>query len=162
MVFTLILISCLSASALGQGATTLPEYMLGEYVLETSNGFNDYMWQLGVNWFTRQIACALYPTAANKQAPGGIITIETSSTFKSTTLTFTLGNAFQESTADGRTVNTTAVVSGNKLIKTQVGDPTTIETREFLENGDRMLLIHTMPSEPEIKSVRGYVRTKKF
>eukprot|EP00090_Calanus_glacialis_P019662 TRINITY_DN3016_c0_g1_i1.p1 TRINITY_DN3016_c0_g1~~TRINITY_DN3016_c0_g1_i1.p1 ORF type:complete len:163 (-),score=42.47 TRINITY_DN3016_c0_g1_i1:151-639(-) len=160
MIFPLILVSCLTASALGQVATTLPNYMLGEYVLETSDGFNDYMWQLGVNWFTRKIACALYPTATNKQTPNGDITVETSSTFKSTSITFRLDTPFEESTADGRTVSTTAVVNGNKIVKTQVGNPTTIETREFLENGDRMILIHTMPSEPSIKSVRGYVRTK--
>merc|ERR1712168_289666 len=104
--------------------------MLGEYVLETSEGFDDYMWQLGVNWFTRKIACALYPTATNKQNINGDITIDTASTFKSTTLTFRLNTPFEESTADGRTV-TTAAVQGNKLVKTQIGSDlslTSIET----------------------------------
>jgi hypothetical protein len=59
MIFPPILVSCLTASALGQVSTTLPNYMLGEYVLETSDGFNDYMWQLGVNWFTRKVGLKL-------------------------------------------------------------------------------------------------------
>merc|ERR1711872_346809 len=73
--------------------------------------------------------------------------------------TIRLNTPFEETTADGRTVTTTAVLDGHKLIKTQVGNPTTIETREFSEDGNRMTLIHTMPSEPSIRSVRGYVRT---
>ena len=65
----------------------------------------------------------------------------------------------QESTADGRTVTTTAELTGNKLVKRQAHPTlTSIETREFLENGNRMMLIHTMPSKPGVKSVRGYVR----
>ena len=55
MLPSLILLACLSTSALAQTPTLLPEYMLGEYVLETSEGFDDYMWQLGVNWFTRKV-----------------------------------------------------------------------------------------------------------
>ena len=55
MLPSLILLAYLSTSALAQTPTLLPEYMLGEYVLETSEGFDDYMWQLGVNWFTRKV-----------------------------------------------------------------------------------------------------------
>ena len=29
--------------------------MLGEFQLETSEGFSDYMYEIGVNWFTRQV-----------------------------------------------------------------------------------------------------------
>merc|ERR1712007_216523 len=54
----------------------LPEYMIGEYVLETSEGFNDYMYAVGVDWFTRKIACSLYPTAKNEQS-GQEVTIGT-------------------------------------------------------------------------------------
>jgi len=152
-------LAILLVSFLAGASANLPNYMLGEYVLETSDGFDNYMWQLGVNWFTRKIACALYPTATNRNNPNGEITIDTSSTFKSTSVTFRLNTPFKETTADGRTVTTTAVLDGHKLIKTQVGNPTTIETREFSEDGNRMTLIHTMPSEPSIRSVRGYVRT---
>ena len=33
----------------------LPEYMVGDYVLETSEGFNNYMYEVGVDWFTRKV-----------------------------------------------------------------------------------------------------------
>ena len=33
----------------------LPEYMMGNFVLETSEGFNDYMYEIGVDWFTRKV-----------------------------------------------------------------------------------------------------------
>jgi len=140
-------------------ANPLPDYMIGSFVLDTSNGFNDYMSALGVNIFTRTIACALTPTATNKQTSNGDITIETSSTFRSTSVTFKLNTPFKENTADGRTASTTALLQGNRLIKTQRGKPfDTIETREFVDNGKTMRLIHTIPSQPKIRSVRVYRR----
>ena len=36
--------------------------MLGEFQLETSEGFEDYLYEIGINWFNRKIACTLYPT----------------------------------------------------------------------------------------------------
>ena len=35
-------------------AAQLPEHMLGQYQLETSEGFTAFMSEIGVNWFTRQ------------------------------------------------------------------------------------------------------------
>merc|ERR1711893_521685 len=128
--------------------------MIGKYQLETSEGFDAYMSELGVNWFTRKIACALYPTATNIQNPDGSITINTSSTFRP-------GVKFQEDTVDGRTVTTTATIQGNTIVKYQQGkegEPTRIETREFSPDGSHMTLIHTMPGKKNIRSVRGYNR----
>jgi hypothetical protein len=36
-------------------ANQLPAHMLGTYQLTTSEGFNDFMYEVGVNWFTRQV-----------------------------------------------------------------------------------------------------------
>ena len=36
-------------------AEQLPANWLGEYQLETSEGFSDFMSEIGVNWFTRQV-----------------------------------------------------------------------------------------------------------
>ena len=33
----------------------LPAFMLGEFQLDTSEGFSDFMYQVGVNWFTRTV-----------------------------------------------------------------------------------------------------------
>merc|ERR1712080_446895 len=37
-------------------APRLPEFMIGDFQMETSEGFNDYMYELGVNIVTRNIA----------------------------------------------------------------------------------------------------------
>ena len=51
---TLVLLSSLVALSIQQQAP-LPNYMLGEFQLETSQGFEDFMYEIGVNWFTRKV-----------------------------------------------------------------------------------------------------------
>merc|ERR1712141_850430 len=99
---TLIALSlAISAIAAQAPQAPLPNYMLGDFQLETSEGFEDYMYEIGVNWFTRKIACTLYPTARNSITPDGKIKINTWSTSKSSELIFELNKPFQETTADG-------------------------------------------------------------
>merc|ERR1711983_356787 len=93
------------------------------------------MYEIGVNWFTRTIACSLYPTATNRNLGGDTVGIDTASTFKSTSIDFEFGLPFDETTGDGTKVKTTATLSGNTLIMDQN---------------------HTIPGKPEIKSVRVY------
>merc|ERR1712241_1185855 len=160
---TLIALS-LAISAIAAQAP-LPNYMLGDFQLETSEGFDDYMYEIGVNWFTRKIACALYPTARNSITADGKIKINTWSTFKSSEITFELNKPFPETTADGREVTTTAHLYGNKIVKDQTNTADrkldSIETREFTPDGKYMTLIHTMPADPKIKSVRVYKRQEQ-
>merc|ERR1711934_565268 len=141
-------------------AAQLPDNMLGKYQLETSEGFSDFMSEIGVNWFTRQIACALYPTATNKNLGGDTVGIDTSSTFKSTSIEFEFGVPFDETTGDGTEVRTTATLSGNSLIKDQralkSSGVSRIETRNFKNNGQIMELVHTIPGKANIRSVRVY------
>merc|ERR1712045_1103557 len=152
----------LSAITAVIGQSPLPEYMLGDFQLETSEGFSDYMYEIGVNWFTRTIACTLYPTARNSITSDGKIKINTWSTFKSSEITFQLNTPFKGTTADGREVTTTPLLYGNKLVKDQKNSADrskdSIETREFSSDGQTMTLIHTMPNNPKIKSVRVYRR----
>ena len=72
-----------------------------------ATNFTNYMYEVGVDGFTRKIACSLYPTATNELVDGQI-KISTSSTFKSGENVFNLGEPFTETTADGREVTTTA------------------------------------------------------
>jgi len=134
--------------------------VLGKYQLETSEGFSNFMSEIGVNWFTRQIACALYPTATNKNLGGDTVGIDTSSTFKSTSIQFEFGVPFLETTGDGTEVRTTATLSGDSLIKDQkavkAGEVSRIERRNFKQNGQIMELVHTIPGKSAIRSVRVY------
>ena len=84
-----------------------------------ATNFPNYMYEVGVDGFTRKIACSLYPTATNELVDGQI-KISTSSTFKSGENVFNLGEPFTETTADGREVTTTATREGNTLVKNQV------------------------------------------
>merc|ERR1711970_950032 len=141
-------------------AEQLPAQWLGKYQLETSEGFTAFMTEIGVNWFTRQIACALYPTATNKNLGGNTVGIDTSSTFKSTSIKFEFGVPFVETTGDGTEVRTTATLSGDSLIKDQKAvkpsGVSRIETRNFRNNGQIMELVHTIPGKSGIRSVRVY------
>merc|ERR1711971_1358242 len=141
-------------------AAQLPQHMLGQYQLETSEGFSDFMYEIGVSWFTRTIACALYPTATNKNLGGDTVGIDTSSTFKSTSIQFEFGVPFVETTGDGTEVRTTASLSGNTLTKDQRAVTSSgvsrIETRNFKQNGQIMELVHTIPGKSGIRSARVY------
>ena len=128
-----------------------------------ATNFPNYMYEVGMDGFTRKIACSLYPTATNELVDGQI-KISTSSTFKSGENVFNLGEPFTETTADGREVTTTATREGNTLVKNQVCVDTsssclsTIESREFQEDGLKMTLVHTIPGHPNIRSVRVYMK----
>ena len=54
----LLLLSALLAAASGQAA--LEPYMLGKFELETSNGFEDFMTEIGVGFLTRKV-CSSAP-----------------------------------------------------------------------------------------------------
>ena len=45
----------------------LPAFMIGDFQMETSEGFNDFMYELSVNILTRNIANNLYPLQQIRQ-----------------------------------------------------------------------------------------------
>ena len=45
----------------------LPTNMIGDFQMETSEGFNDFMYEMGVNIVTRNIANNLYPLQQIRQ-----------------------------------------------------------------------------------------------
>merc|ERR1711962_263091 len=44
-----------------QDQSVLPTSMIGHFQLDTSDKFNEFMTEMGVNWVTRNIANNLYP-----------------------------------------------------------------------------------------------------
>ncbi|KAK2169153.1 hypothetical protein LSH36_12g21090 [Paralvinella palmiformis] len=129
---------------------------VGQWKLEGSENFDEYMKALGVG---EVISCqpalsTLYTVApaygvgfatrklGNLAKPSQMIkidgdtwTIETHSTFKNTIITFELGKEFEENTADGRKVKTTCTLEGdNKLIQSQKGEVDSTLTRELTDD----------------------------
>lgn len=94
----------------------VPQVMLGSFQMEESEGFDEFMYEMGVNIFTRKIANNLYPLQEIR-LEGEQLVIETLTSFKNTKAVFGLGSAWEEFTADGRTCQTTATIEGNTLVK---------------------------------------------
>jgi len=153
-----------------QSGIRLPDYMLGDWKMESSEGFDNYMWELSVDWFTRQIANALYPLHKVNQADDGTITYDTITTFKSGQKVFKINEPFEDYTLDKRYTTTTPTLDGNKLIWDQVPDPstgylTTRQVREFLDTDndgvyETMLLHLSVKDKPRADSTRVYKRVE--
>merc|ERR1712117_704733 len=80
---------------------TIPDIMVGDFQMETSEGFDEFMYEMGVNIFTRKIGNSLYPLQQIRQKDGEV-TLETLTSFKNTKIVFKLGAAFEEYTDDGK------------------------------------------------------------
>merc|ERR1712038_2058830 len=81
----------------------LPAFMIGDFQMETSEGFNDFMYEMGVNFVTRNIANNLYPLQQIRQDKDDeLVTLETLTSFKSTKIEFKIDEESDEFTADGR------------------------------------------------------------
>lgn len=65
---------------------------------------------------------------------GDEYSFNTTSTFKSNTIKFKLGEEFDEETLDGRKVKSIITLDGNKLIQEQKGDKPHQIIREFTDN----------------------------
>nr|CAD7463035.1 unnamed protein product [Timema tahoe] len=107
------------------------EAFLGKkYKLAASENFDEYMKAVGVGLMTRKMGNTVSPVIELTES-GGEYTLKTTSTFKSSVLTFKIGEECEEETADGRKVKCTCTIDGNKLIQVQKGDKDSTIIREF-------------------------------
>lgn len=151
-----------------RSAPLLPDYMIGDWKMESSTGFNNFMWELSVDWFTRQIVNAVYPLHKIRQAPNGLVSYDTITTIRSGHIEFYINVPFEEYTLDRRYTTTMPTLVGNKLIKDQVPDAstgylTTRQVREFLDtDGDGVIetmnLHLSIKDTPRADSTRVYKR----
>ncbi|XP_065354721.1 probable fatty acid-binding protein [Calliphora vicina] len=121
-----------------------------KYKLDKSENFDEYMKELGVGMVLRKMGNSVTPTVELKKE-GDLFTFTTSSTFKTSTISFKLGEEFDEETLDGRKVKSICTMDGNKLVQEQKGDKPSTIVREFTDSE----LITTL-TIGEIKSVRVY------
>lgn len=98
----------------------------------------------------RKVGNSVSPTVELSK-DGDTYTLVTSSTFKTSTISFKLGEEFDEETLDGRNVKSVITLEGNVLTHKQGGDKPSTIIREFTENS----LVATMTVD-DIKCVRHY------
>ncbi|XP_017018623.1 fatty acid-binding protein [Drosophila kikkawai] len=121
-----------------------------KYKLDKSENFDEYMKELGVGLVTRKMGNSLSPTV-EVTLEGDTYTMTTTSTFKTSSISFKLGVEFDEETLDGRNVKSIITLDGNKLTQEQKGDKPTTIVREF--NDGELITTLTIGS---VKCVRVY------
>ncbi|XP_044314960.1 fatty acid-binding protein, muscle [Drosophila rhopaloa] len=121
-----------------------------KYKLDKSENFDEYMKELGVGLVTRKMGNSLSPTV-EVTLEGDTYTLTTTSTFKTSAISFKLGQEFDEETLDGRNVKSIITLDGNKLTQEQKGDKPTTIVREF--NDGELITTLTIGS---VKCVRVY------
>ncbi|KAL6058741.1 hypothetical protein STEG23_008595 [Scotinomys teguina] len=82
----------------------------GKWRLTESQGFEEYMKELGVGLALRKMGAMAKPDCIIT-CDGNNITVKTESTLKTTQFSCTLGEQFEETTADGRKTQLSACVS---------------------------------------------------
>ncbi|XP_018016451.1 sodium/calcium exchanger regulatory protein 1 [Hyalella azteca] len=113
--------------------------IVGKYKMESSEGFDEFMKALGVGLVMRKMASTATPSLEISENEG-TYTMKTVTTFKTTEISFKLGEPFTETTADGRVVQSTITLDGNTMTHKQVGDKEknekdSILTRVFNDTG---------------------------
>uniref|UniRef100_A0A8C3REI5 Peripheral myelin protein 2 n=1 Tax=Cyanoderma ruficeps TaxID=181631 RepID=A0A8C3REI5_9PASS len=103
---------------------------VGTWKLISSENFDDYMKELGVGLATRKLGGLARPDVIISMK-GDTVTIRTESTFKNTTISFKLGQQFDETTADDRKVKSVITLEKGSLVEVQKwnGKETTIKRR---------------------------------
>jgi hypothetical protein len=92
----------------------------------------------GVGLVVRKVGNSVSPVIELKQNDDEY-TLTSQSTFKNTTITFKLGQEFDEETPDGRTVKSVITQDGNKLVQVQKGEKETTIIREFSADEVKMV-----------------------
>lgn len=76
---------------------------------------------------------SLSPTVELKKGEDNVYTLCTSSTFKTTVISFKLDEEFDEETMDGRKVKSVCTMKGDTLTQVQKGDKPSTIVREFTD-----------------------------
>ncbi|CAJ0566359.1 unnamed protein product, partial [Mesorhabditis spiculigera] len=96
------------------------DQLVGKWDLVSSEGFDEYLKEVGVGLMTRKIASNLKPTLIFEKN-GETWSMTSKSTFKTFTVTWEMGKEQEGETADGRKVKATFSVEGDKLIQVEKG-----------------------------------------
>uniref|UniRef100_A0AC35U221 Lipocln_cytosolic_FA-bd_dom domain-containing protein n=1 Tax=Rhabditophanes sp. KR3021 TaxID=114890 RepID=A0AC35U221_9BILA len=102
--------------------------LAGVWNVATSDNFEEYMKASGVGFMTRKLAGTVKPVLTIT-VNGDDITINSKSTFKDHTVSFKLGETFDEETIDGRKYKSIFNWTDGKLVQTQTGENASVITR---------------------------------
>jgi hypothetical protein len=106
----------------------------GKWKLESSENFDSYMKAVGVNFMMAKLGSTAKPTVIIKR-DGDTIKLRTETTFKTSEISFKMGEEFEETTTDGRKCMTTFRMEGpNKLVQDQKASIPSIITRELIDD----------------------------
>ncbi|XP_012867901.1 PREDICTED: fatty acid-binding protein 9 [Dipodomys ordii] len=106
------------------------EPFLGTWNLVSSENFEEYMKELGVNFAARNVAGLVKPSVSIS-VNGETVTMRTESSLTNTEISFKLGEAFDETTADNRKVKSIIILDNGTMIHVQkwLGKETTIKRK---------------------------------
>lgn len=122
----------------------IPDFS-GKWKMKTSEHFEDLLRTLGVNVFVRKIAVAAASSPSVEISQDGeTLSIQTSTSVRTTQVSFTVGQSFDETTVDGRPCTsfpkweTDNKISCEQTLQKGEG-PKTAWTRELTDHGELIL-----------------------
>jgi len=124
----------------------------GKFKLASSDNFDEFLKELGVNFVLRNLAKTSTPVVEITK-DGDLYSLKTTTAIKNSEIKFELGKEFEEARMDGKNVKSVMVADGNKLVQTQFGDKEVKIVREF--NGNELKVTATVGP---VVSVRVYNR----
>ncbi|XP_064437664.1 fatty acid-binding protein 5-like [Mirounga angustirostris] len=110
------------------------QQLVGRWRLVESKGFDEYMKEVGVGMALRKVGAMAKPDCIIS-SDGKNLTIKTESTLKTTQFSRNLGEKFEETTADGRKIETVCNFTDSTLVQHQEWDGKESTITRKLENG---------------------------
>merc|ERR1712203_1066289 len=132
----------------------------GQWVRDSAENYDKLLKELAVNWLLRTAAPASTPVMDITEEAGEW-TIKSSTTVKTVELKFKLGEKFEETTPDGREVESVSTFENGKLVIKQTakkaGQKSTTSVREL--DGDRLKYTLTI-LDSDVVCVQMFSRMK--
>jgi len=124
----------------------------GVYKLTKTEGFDEFLKEIGVGMIKRKLANSTTPELEVKQ-DGDTWTVKTKTALKNSEIKFKLGEEFEEVRQDDVKVKSTITQDGNTWKQVQKADKEVTITREFTAEG-----VNTVASCNGVTSTRFYAR----
>ncbi|KAJ1152102.1 hypothetical protein NDU88_004879 [Pleurodeles waltl] len=124
---------------------------IGTWKLVESVNFDEYMKALGVNFATRQMGNVTKPSQIISK-DGDKMVLRTESTFKTTEISFKLGEEFNETTVDDRNCKSVIKMNGDKMVHIQKWDDKETNFVREIKDGKLVMTL----TYGDVISVRRY------